>query len=652
MAKSRDGRVIAWLVCILGTTLSLQALAAPPLHVYGKLPGFEMASLSDSGERIALIAIVKEERRLIVLDNNAKPILVAPLGDTKARSLHWAGDDYVLVYKSDTRAISPLDFTAPKAELFSMIVVPLNGQKVWSVFANRSTITGGVTGFYGVRQRDGKYFGYFGGITLDGGTYTAKYLQSTDPVLYEVDLQNQSTDKIAPRLEGDGYRRWIVGPEGKVTATLDFRSKGGDWTIRNRDGDKIAFGKEPLGGISLVGLGATPDTLVYGVDDEEDGDQWYEVPLSGGEAKPFLLDVALRNVIFDSRSRQIAGYVRHGDTPAYKFFGERQQKVIDGTLKAFPGLSVHLVDWNHGFDKLIVMTEGAGDPQTWWLVDIKTGRATDLGVSYPISSKDVAPMRMIEYAASDGLTIPAVLTLPTNAPAKNLPVIVLPHGGPHVRDYPGFDWWAQAFASRGYAVLQPNFRGSTGYSTAFERAGYGEWGRKMQSDLSDGLAHLVKEGIIDPQRACIVGASYGGYAALAGVTLQQGIYRCAVSVNGVSDLQEMVTTEIRESGSNATLRRALKRQIGSGKDLRAVSPINLAASADAPVLLIHGKDDIVVRYSQSAAMEKALRKADKPVQLITLDGEDHWLSKSATRLAMLEAAIAFVEQHNPPARKE
>jgi dipeptidyl aminopeptidase/acylaminoacyl peptidase len=206
---------------------------------------------------------------------------------------------------------------------------------------------------------------------------------------------------------------------------------------------------------------------------------------------------------------------------------------------------------------------------------------------------------------------------------------------------------ATTFASRGYAVLQPNFRGSTGYGASFQRAGNGEWGRKMQSDISDGLAFLVQEGIADPRRACIVGASYGGYAALAGVTLQKGIYRCAASVAGISDLGKMINTEARQSGLDRTLLRVLKQEIGSGKDLRAVSPIRFAEAADAPILLVHGKDDTVVEYEQSADMAQALKKAGKAVELFTLAGEDHWLSRGETRLAMLNAVVAFVEKHNP-----
>jgi dipeptidyl aminopeptidase/acylaminoacyl peptidase len=241
-----------------------------------------------------------------------------------------------------------------------------------------------------------------------------------------------------------------------------------------------------------------------------------------------------------------------------------------------------------------------------------------------------------------------VLTLPPGREAKNLPVILLPHGGPTARSYPGFDWQAQAFASRGYAVFQPNFRGSSGFGPKFERAGDGEWGRKMQTDISDGLAELARQGIVDPKRACIVGGSYGGYAALAGVTLQQNLYRCAVSLAGIGDLSKMVDTKKRESGSDRTLKRSLERMIGSGRDLKEISPIFFADRADAPILLVHGKDDTVVDYDQSNDMAAALRRANKPVVFVTLEGEDHWLSKSETRLAMLEATLAFVQKHNPP----
>jgi dipeptidyl aminopeptidase/acylaminoacyl peptidase len=234
-----------------------------------------------------------------------------------------------------------------------------------------------------------------------------------------------------------------------------------------------------------------------------------------------------------------------------------------------------------------------------------------------------------------------------------LPLIVLPHGGPAARDTADFDWWSQALADQGYAVLQPNYRGSSLNRHHLE-AGFGQWGRKMQTDLSDGVRYLAKEGIIDPARVCIVGGSYGGYAALAGATIDPGVYRCAVSVAGLSDLKRMLqfTNDKHLYGGPEADLRYLDRFLGvKGPDdpaLDAISPIKHVDDIKAPVLLIHGHDDTVVPFEQSQVMYDAMRHAGKDVQLVELAHEDHWLSKSETRLQMLQASVQFLRAHNPP----
>ncbi|MEJ7925542.1 S9 family peptidase [Sphingobium sp. AN641] len=639
--------VVAMLVVAILGIGHTRADAAPPLSAYGKLPGFSNAVLSPSGRMIAVIGVIGEERRLVVLDNGNRALLAVPLGDAKVRELYWIGENQILIYKSDTVALG-MGFTADQAELFSAVVVPIDGRKIWAVFKGNKNITGGVRGFYGVNRRGEKWYGYFGGITLEKGGATEPRLVTTKPVLYEVDLQTGFARKIGDR-SGDGvYRSWTLGPDGTVVATLDYVSKSGSWSIRNAQGQKIATGVSKLGGADLVSLGSAGDTLIYSLTDDDDGENHrFEVALGGGEAKEILADADVQHSFIDPRSRRFIGYRVTGEMPAYRFVNGRQQKIVDATLKAFPGYAVTLIDWNDAFDTLIVKTEGGDDPQSWWLVDIKTSRAQPLGQSYLVAPADVGPVKMIRYKAGDGLEIAGVLTLPPGREARNLPVIIFPHGGPSSHDMIGFDWWAQALASRGYAVLQPNFRGSTGYGAAFERAGHGEWGRKMQTDMSDGLAYLAREGIADPRRACIMGASFGGYAALAGVTLQQGVYRCAVSVNGVADVVRLMSTDLARSRNDPAMRRGLEQQIGVRRDLGAVSPLRFADKVTAPVLLIHGKDDTVVLYDQSNDMAAALRRAGKTVEFVTLAGEDHWLSKGSTRLAMLQATVAFIERYNP-----
>jgi len=261
-------------------------------------------------------------------------------------------------------------------------------------------------------------------------------------------------------------------------------------------------------------------------------------------------------------------------------------------------------------------------------------------------------VRRITYAAADGMKIPAYLTLPPGREAKNLPLIVLPHGGPAVRDTADFDWWSQSLSAQGYAVLRPNYRGSV-LNQEFLAAGFGEWGRKMQTDLSDGVRFLVKEGIADPARVCIVGASYGGYAALAGVALDPGVYRCAVSVAGLADLKRMLNWVNAKNWSAKNIeQRYWDRFMGvtgpGDPVLSQISPIDHVEAINAPVLLIHGRDDTVVPFEQSEIMFKALRHSQKPVELVVLDHEDHWLSRSETRLQMLKSTVAFLRAHNPP----
>jgi dipeptidyl aminopeptidase/acylaminoacyl peptidase len=288
------------------------------------------------------------------------------------------------------------------------------------------------------------------------------------------------------------------------------------------------------------------------------------------------------------------------------------------------------------------------------LVDLDTKSARYLSDVYiGLTADGVSERRPIKYKAADGTQISAYLTTPRGKDPKNLPLVVLPHGGPKARDTLEFDWWSQALASRGYAVLQPNFRGSSGYGWRFVAAGFGQWGKAMQTDLSDGVRHLAKDGVIDPKRVCIAGASYGGYAALAGATLDKDVYRCAASVAGPSDLKRMLTDSNRgyASSNNSTQRFWLRFMGADGlkdPDLAALSPAKLADQVKIPILLIHGKDDTVVPYVQSTLMADALTKAGKPVKLVTLPSEDHWLSRGATRLQMLTALVEFLEKNNPP----
>jgi dienelactone hydrolase len=633
------------------------AYAAPPIEDYGKLPAIEEARLSPSGERYAVIATLGEQRRLIVATTEGKTLQLADVGKLKVRKLEWAGNDHVLVTTTATVTLGP-QFNVWQAELATVIAVNVDTGKVVQVFANHErTVVNMVAGNYGTAEIDGHWYGWFGGRTCKTGKEGCYGIEDWVD-LYRVDLDTGAINIAAHgQRDSDG---WVVSDKGEVVARALYNERGGGWLVKaGRDGEQtLAAGTNELGGAGHLHMGRTPDTILVDLPtgaggDEKDAYRYRELSLTsapehGPDTEP--MDTPL----IDPTTHLWIGQILRNDNRDAVLFQPALQARWQGTKKAFPNYITHLVSWSTDFNRLIVQTEGGDDSGTYWFVDIAKHSADPIGGEYPgVKPADVGAIQTVSWRAADGLQLNGVLTLPPGRPAKALPVVVLPHGGPEARDYAGFDWWAQAFASRGYVVFQPNFRGSSGYGIQFRNAGLGQWGRKMQTDISDGVADLAKRGIVDPKRACIVGGSYGGYAALAGVTVQQGLYRCAVSVAGVADLSDMLAYEHKKTtnSANATMRywRAFMGVEGWGASaqLRPYSPAELADRADAPILLIHGTKDTVVPIDQSDTMESALKHAGKPVEFVKMDNEDHWLSREETRIQMLTAAVAFVEKHNP-----
>jgi dipeptidyl aminopeptidase/acylaminoacyl peptidase len=277
-----------------------------------------------------------------------------------------------------------------------------------------------------------------------------------------------------------------------------------------------------------------------------------------------------------------------------------------------------------------------------------------VGSRYTVQAGKAMPTAaVVQWKARDGLDISGYLTRPPNAAAaKKLPLIVYPHGGPEARDYLDFDRSVQFYAARGYAVFQPNFRGSNGFGDSFVRAGYLEWGRKMQDDITDGVDYLVKQGFVDPARICIVGASYGGYAALAGAAFTPDLYKCAVSIAGIGDIPEMLAFDKKQVGGKSQDYEYMKSQVGDPeKDLehmQAISPIRHVDAIKAPVLLVHGTDDYIVSFDQSVAMKRALDKSGRPTELIRLKDEGHPSWSWDNEKLVLNAIDAFLWKHIGP----
>nr|WP_298928673.1 S9 family peptidase [uncultured Erythrobacter sp.] len=625
-----------------------QEFTPPPVETYGELAAIEEAILSPSGTYTALLMTTRGDRVITILDARGAPVKQLAVGDAKVRGIEWVGEEAILLLRTETdRTVSRRG--SRKIEFWRGNVIPLDDNaQVVSIFANQRYVANAILGFKGIRQVDGRWKGYFGGLRKGRKSGEKMRVLDRSPALYEVDLMTGEVDQIGYPPDYPTLRDWIVDASGKIAATLNINEQNGNWRIENADGKTIAKGNQPRGEVSLRGLAPDGSGIVYSrYDDEAETARFINVSQDGSAAEELWEDIQLSELVKDPRTGSIIGvlstdeeYSLHSDAMQDRF-----QKVLD-IFSRRKGIGFDITGFDAGLNTMVIATSGNYDSGTWYRVDTNTGARAILGLERPsIQGTAIGQVSEFEYEAQDGLEIRGILTLPPGKEAKNLPAIILPHGGPVARDELGFDWWAQAFASRGYAVLQPNFRGSTGRGAEFVNAGDGEWGGKMQTDKSDGLKALAEAGIVDASRACIVGASYGGYGALAGVTIENGVYRCAVSVNGVSDLKSLLDWRI--TGSRDIFRRAADRQFGKDTDLDAISPSKLGKKASAPVLLIHGRDDTVVPYAQSVLMEDALKDAGKSVKLVTLDGEDHYLSQPATRKRMLSEAIAFVEEHNP-----
>ena len=625
---------------------SATAPAAPlPLEVYGRLPSLEDIALSPDGSRIAFVRTTQDARTIAVVSLADNKVLGAlRVREQKLRRIEWADNNHLMIVTSATAL--PWGLMGNENEWQLLQVYDLRSHTSVSV-PNMAAIRNVrmmnvVTGRIMVRDLGGHTVLFVPGIYVERRTLPAL-------ISFDIDTGNEKliTQGSAATLG------WLVDAAGQVVAEQDYDERNQEWKLKiRRDGhlqDSIS-GHTPLDSPRILGFGPTEDTLLIQAV-ENDEPVWRLLALNDGTLGPPMTERQGLNTPIVDRSTRMIGGVHVVDDSRYVFFDPRMQARWDAVTRAFEGERVRLLSAANDFKKFVVRVDGVKDGFVYELVDLDTHTASSLGAVY---SGGAAPLevRRITYMAADGMQIPAYLTLPRSVPARNLALIVLAHGGPAARDTADFDWWAQALADQNYAVLRPNYRGSD-LDRRFLAAGFGEWGRKMQTDLSDGVRYLAKEGIVDPARVCIVGASYGGYAALAGVTLDPGVYRCAIAVAGISDLKrwlDWVNTKNLES-HNVT-QRYWDRFMGvSGPGdplLDAISPIKHLSAVNVPVLLIHGRDDTVVPFEQSSVMFDALRREKKDVELITLQHEDHWLSRSETRLQMLQTSVAFLRAHNPP----
>ena len=614
----------------------------PPIEAFGTLPVVASPALSADGKKLSLIQTLNGVRVVTSRDVDAlgaRPIAF-PYQEGFIEAARWVNNKRLLVWVKRNEV-----YWRSAGAWYRLDAIDADGKNPTVMFSDKR-----------------EYFDYNSSMATVAGfaqsdpdhvympLYTARYN------LFRVDVNSGHSEQVMGGSSRTG--EWVMDGNGTVVARLDETIAplvDHIWAYTaNKEWKEIAATSAAKGkGFGIYGLTIDGKSLViWGISPESRTDGLNTMSLADGSVQPaaFNAKYDISSILKDPWTGRVIGVSLTTHLTKDSYFDAAIQTLHDAVQKSFPNLSVHLTSWDTARRRIVFSTVGPSSPAVYYLLDLTTKAVSRLGNSYPdLKSENLGTVQPYDYKARDGLEIPAYLTLPPGKQAKNLPVVIMPHGGPQARDDMSFDWESQFLATRGYAVLRPNYRGSYGYGRKFQEAGYGQWGLKMQDDVTDGVKKLIADGIADPKRICIVGWSYGGYAALAGATLSPELYACTVAGAGVSDLPQILSTANREHGHDSGVVSYWYQFIGKRSDdaarLDAASPAKHADQVRGPVLLVHGEDDYTVRIDQSEIMEQALRRAGKTVTFIRIPKETHYLQSASTRLIFLTELEKFLKEN-------
>lgn len=622
----------------------------PPAEAFGMLPAASDVVMTPNGQRLAWIDQRFAKPRVVMFDIAARKelrILALP-EQLKVRRLLWNDDETLIITFSETQAADVSVRTS--REYYVNIAYDASGGEGRLLPLNKGSNNDAraAAKAYLVRAR----------LTKPHTVIMASHCNNDVGCLIEVNTETGAQTAI--KTGNQHSLAWGVNRDGVPVAREDW-----DWTKRAYrlyalSGENIReiLRSDDSEQPSIVGILPDSSALVLLAPNAAGRQVAWALPLDGSPRQMLAEDPDgdITGAYVDDYTGAIVGVFVGGAKPHVHWLDSRARQRAEALEHAFAGKTIEIEGWSADGARILAGVESRSSPPIYYLVDFSAHRADIAAEGYPaLENAALGTSRELTYMARDGTPIPAYLTLPAAKSAGPVAMVVLPHGGPWARDLPNFDWLAQFLATRGYAVLQPQFRGSAGFGQAFEKAGYRQWGGLMQDDVTDGVQAMITEGIADPHHIAIVGASYGGYAALAGAAFTPQLYTCAVSVNGISNLRSFLD----ENTPQPTMRNGytvryistsqswLAERVGAPTDaaLGSRSPINAVAAIRIPILIAYSTGDGVVANEQSEHMADALGRAGKPVTVVKLPQEDHWMSRSETRLQLLKALESFLHDH-------
>lgn len=641
-------------IALAATSSMASAQQSDEAHIFGARASIEQISLSPSGDRIAYIEPDIGRRSVLMvshLTDGSAPQAVT-WSEGNPWNLSWCG------WASNTRLVCEMNALLDDIEKLvpasRMIALDIDGKNIKQLGQRSSDAMG-------FRQFDGEIIGWLADDTGDV-VMSREYLPDANPVPSRLgnkeaglgaDIVNTSSLKSRrlekPRPNAVGY---IADDKGRIrimqsedagvsgqlrgVSRYSYRSAGGgEWTpfSVDREGE----------GLTPAAVDSAQD-IAYAFRKKDGRNAVYSVSLDGKMTEQLVSandKVDIGGLIRFGRSGRVIGTQFVTDKREADIFEPQYKKLSAQLHKALPGLPlINFVDASRDENIILLFAGSDTDPGRYYIYDKQSKKLNEIALARPeLEGKPLATVEQVQYPAADGTMIPAYLTLPPNSDGKNLKAIVMPHGGPSSRDEWGFDWLSQFYAAKGYAVLQPNFRGSAGYGDNwYIENGFKSW-RVAVGDVNDAGRWLIGQGIADPQKLAIIGWSYGGYAALQSSVLDDKLFKAVVAIAPVTDLNFLI--DQYEGFTNATLAAAF---VGSGEHIKSGSPLQQAGHIKAPVLLFSGDRDFNVNVEHSKAMESALKKAGTPVELVIYKGLDHYLDDSAAREDMLSKSATFLEK--------